>query len=159
MLHPQSCLTLCNSTECSPPGSFVHGIFQARLLEWVAMPSSRGSSPSRDGTSVSCISCIARGFFTTEPPGKLARKRQTQKQPFLLLSSSFTDALKAHWTPLNCWRRTVGPTHFLAPSANLSQRRSKMLNSLKQKVFFFSAFSYLPLGIVFIPVNLFYLAD
>ena len=40
----QSCLTLCYPMDCSPPGSSVHGIFQARILEWVARPSSRGSS-------------------------------------------------------------------------------------------------------------------
>ena len=38
------CLTLCDPMDCSPPGSSVHGILQARILEWVAMPSSRGSS-------------------------------------------------------------------------------------------------------------------
>ena len=45
----QSYLTLCNPMDCSPPGSSVHGILQARILEWVAMPSSRGSSQSREG--------------------------------------------------------------------------------------------------------------
>ena len=40
----QSCLTLGDPMDCSPPGSSVHGILQARILEWVAMPSSRGSS-------------------------------------------------------------------------------------------------------------------
>ena len=44
----QSCLTLCDPMDCSPPGSSVHGILQARTLEWVAMPSSRGSSQPRD---------------------------------------------------------------------------------------------------------------
>ena len=44
----QSCLTLCDSMDSSPPGSFVCGILQARILEWVAMPSSRGSSQPRD---------------------------------------------------------------------------------------------------------------
>ena len=44
----QSCLTLCNLTDCSPPGSSVHGIFQARILEWVAIPFSRGTSWLRD---------------------------------------------------------------------------------------------------------------
>ena len=43
-LHLCLCLTLCNPVDCSLPGSFVHGILQARILEWVAMPSSRGSS-------------------------------------------------------------------------------------------------------------------
>ena len=61
----QSCLTLCNPMDCcSPPGSSVHGIFQARILEWVAISSSRESSPPRDRTHVSCVSCIADGFFT-----------------------------------------------------------------------------------------------
>ena len=49
----QPCLTLCDPMDCSPPGSSVHGILQARILEWVAMPSSRGSSWPRDQTSVS----------------------------------------------------------------------------------------------------------
>ena len=55
-----SCLTLCNPMDCSPPGSSVHGILQARILERVAMPSSRGSSPPRDQTHVSYVSCIGR---------------------------------------------------------------------------------------------------
>ena len=65
----QSCLTLCNPMDCSLPASSVHGILQARILEWVAMPSSRGSSWPRDQTHVSCVSCIAGRFFTTEPLG------------------------------------------------------------------------------------------
>ena len=52
---PQLCLTLCNSMDYSPPGSSVHGILQATLLEWVAIPSSRGSSWPRDQTQVSCV--------------------------------------------------------------------------------------------------------
>ena len=65
----QLCLTLCNPMDCSPPGSSVHGILQIRILEWVAMPSSMGSSrPKR--TCISCDTCIAGRFFTTEPPGK-----------------------------------------------------------------------------------------
>ena len=60
----QSCPTLCDPIDSSPPGFSAHGIFQARILEWVAISSSRGSSQSRDGTHVSCISCIACIFFT-----------------------------------------------------------------------------------------------
>ena len=44
----QWCPTLCDTMDCSPPGSSVHGILQARILEWVTMPSSRGSSRHRD---------------------------------------------------------------------------------------------------------------
>ena len=50
----QSCLTLCEPVNCSPPGSSVHGISQARILEWVAISSCRGSSRPRDPTHVSC---------------------------------------------------------------------------------------------------------
>ena len=57
--HTQSCLTLCDSMDYRPPGSSVHGIFQASLLEWVAIFSSRSSRP-RNRTLVSCISCIGR---------------------------------------------------------------------------------------------------
>ena len=64
----QSCLTLCNPMDCSPPGSSVPGILQARILEWVAIPFFRGSSPLRVQT---CVSCIVGRFFTSEPPGKL----------------------------------------------------------------------------------------
>ena len=62
----QSCPTL-RPMDCSPPGSSVYGILQARILEWVAMPSSRGSSQPRNRTSVSCSSCNAGGFFIIEP--------------------------------------------------------------------------------------------
>ena len=49
----QLCQTLCNPMNYSPPGSSFHGLLQARKLEWVAMPSSRGSSPPKDRTFVS----------------------------------------------------------------------------------------------------------
>ena len=56
----QSCPTLCDPTDCSPPGFTVHRILQGRILEWMAMPSSRGSSLPRDRTLISCISCIGK---------------------------------------------------------------------------------------------------
>ena len=57
----QSCPTFCEPMDCSPPGLSVHGILQARILEWVAMPFSRGSSQTKDWPKVSCI---AGGIFT-----------------------------------------------------------------------------------------------
>ena len=54
-LVAKSCLTLCNPMNCSPPGSSVHGISQARILEWVAISFSKGSSRPRDPTQVCCI--------------------------------------------------------------------------------------------------------
>ena len=59
-LVTQSCLTLCNPTNCSPPGSSVHGILQAIILEWVVTSFSWGSSRPRDWT---WVSCIAGRFF------------------------------------------------------------------------------------------------
>ena len=50
----KSCLTPCKHMDCSPPGSSVHGILQVRVLEWVAIPFSRGPSPPKDWTQVSC---------------------------------------------------------------------------------------------------------
>ena len=62
----QSCPTLCDPMDCSPPGSTVHGILQARILEWVAISLSKGSSQLRDWAQVSRT---AGRVFTTEPPG------------------------------------------------------------------------------------------
>ena len=56
----QSCLILCDPMDCSLPGSSVHGIFKARVLEWVAISFSRGSSQPRDQTQVSWV--IGRRF-------------------------------------------------------------------------------------------------
>ena len=61
VLVAQSCPTLWDPTDYSPPGSSVHGVFQAWVLGWVAIPFSRGSSPPRDQAQVSCI---AGRFFT-----------------------------------------------------------------------------------------------
>ena len=85
VLVPHLCPTLCHPTDCGPPGSSVHGILQARTLEWVAISSSRGSSWPRDQAHVSCISCIARGFFATGPLGK----------PLIILSSCKSSCKKS----------------------------------------------------------------
>ena len=72
----QSCPTLCDPMDCSPPGSSVHGILQARILEWVTMPSSKGPShPGIKPTSLSSLS-LAGGFFisrATWDPGVKCR--------------------------------------------------------------------------------------
>ena len=56
----QSYMTLCDSMDCSPPGPSIHGTFQARILEWVAISYSRGSSRPRDQTHDSYVSCTGR---------------------------------------------------------------------------------------------------
>ena len=70
LLFTHSRLMLCKPMDCSPPGPSVHGILKVRILEWIVMPSSMGSSRHREQTRISCVSCIAGGFFITEPPGK-----------------------------------------------------------------------------------------
>ena len=64
----QACSTLCNPMDCNLPGSSVHANFQARTLEQVAISYSRGSSQPRNQNCASCVSCIGRRLFTTEPP-------------------------------------------------------------------------------------------
>ena len=66
LLVSQSCLTLCNPMDCSPPGSSVHRILQARILEWVVIPFSRKSSWPRGWIQFSYIS----GRLPCEPLGK-----------------------------------------------------------------------------------------
>ena len=66
------CIWLCDPRDCSPPGSFVHRILQARILELVAMPSSGGSSRHRDWTQVSCI---GGRFFTAWAAREALKKR------------------------------------------------------------------------------------
>ena len=65
-VHAQSRPSLCDPMDCSQPGSSVHGIFQASVLEWVAIPFSRGSSTQGSNLSPA----LAGRFFTAEPPGK-----------------------------------------------------------------------------------------
>ena len=74
----QSCLTLFDPVDCSPPGSSVHGILQARMLEWGAISFSRGSSPPRDRTQVSCT---AGRFFCLSHRGspKCLRLREIKR--------------------------------------------------------------------------------
>ena len=67
----QSCPTLCDPVGCSLPGSSIHRILQARMLEWVAISFSRGSSLPRNQT---CVSFIGSRLSTTEPPEKLQFK-------------------------------------------------------------------------------------
>ena len=76
----QSCPTLCDPVDCSPPGSSVHGILQARILEWVAISFSRGSSQPRDQTHVSRIA--GRCLSSNLPSGhNITSGRTVQRFP------------------------------------------------------------------------------
>ena len=70
VLGPSVTSDSCNPTDYRPPGSSVHGVFQARIPEQVATFYSRGFSRLRDGTQVSCVSCIGRQILQHVPPGK-----------------------------------------------------------------------------------------
>ena len=72
-LVAQSCLTVLRPHGCTPPHSSVHGIVQARILEWTAISYSRGFSLPRNRTHVSPVSCTAGRFFTAEPLGNPKR--------------------------------------------------------------------------------------
>ena len=63
VLVPKSCPTLCGPMDCSPPGSSVHGIIQARIPEWVVIFFSRGSFQPRDQIQVCSASCVGRHFL------------------------------------------------------------------------------------------------
>ena len=66
----QSCLTLCDPMDCSPPGSSVHGILQARILEWVAMPSSRGFPTQESNLCLLHLLRWQAGSLPLAPPGE-----------------------------------------------------------------------------------------
>ena len=90
-LVAQSCATLCDPMDYSPPGSSVHGIFQAEILEWVAVSSSSGSFQPKDRTHVSCASCIAGGLFTT---------KAHEKPSFLVITCDLFETMKNNiWSP------------------------------------------------------------
>ena len=97
----QLCLTLCNPMDCSPPGSSVHGISQARILEQVAISCSQGSSWPQDQTY---ISCTAHRFFTNEPPGK-APKEITYTQILLWSSAPREPDLRQYPIHTHSWNK------------------------------------------------------
>ena len=96
----QSRLTLCNPVDCSPPGSSVRGILQARMLEWVAMPSSRGSSSPGDQTHVWYLLHWQVGSLPLVPPGKPSLHRTySYLSPWCIFLSilSFTFSLSGFY--------------------------------------------------------------
>ena len=101
-LVTQSCLTLCDPMDyIAPLGSSVYGFFQGRILEWIAISSSRESSQPRDQTRISCVSCIAGGFFTHGATG------EAKTEPVLNL-----------WMIRKCWQKLIN---------SLSKKKWKIL--------------------------------
>ena len=85
----QSCLTFCNPLDCSPPGSCIHGIIPARILEWVAIFSSRGSFQLKDRTHISCSSYIGMYILYHWATWEALELRRTspKRHPTILLLS------------------------------------------------------------------------
>ena len=90
----------CEPMDCNPPGSSVHGILQARILEWVAMFASRGFSQHRDRTCVSPIKlALASGFFTTSATWRPLLSICTHPIGSVLLENRDQYTLSAHTHP------------------------------------------------------------
>ena len=100
-VSPQSCPTLCDSMDRSPSDYSVHGIFQARVLEWITIPFSKASSQPRDRTQVSCA---AGRFFT------IWATKETQSESVWLEKRGWS--LEVLWREI--WKS--GPTLALAPA-------------------------------------------
>ena len=124
------CLTHLRPMDCSSPGSSVHGISQARILEWVAISFSRGSSWPRDQTQVDCIT---GRFFTTESPGKphtyiyLTNKHSNK----IIMSSIHYQGLRG--TTLNSMR-TFGTQILVLKPFSRIQSSSEMAHSRAKAV-------------------------
>ena len=108
--HAQLCPTLCDPMDCSPPGSYVHGTFQARMLEWVAISFSRGSSQPRDRTRVgiliSCVSCIGKQILYHCTTWKVPfTGRQEAKRLTSVLYEQLNMQAKKHSF---CWKEMRG---------------------------------------------------
>ena len=108
----QLCLTFCNPMDCSPPSSSAHGILLARILEWVTMPSSQGSSWLRDWTCVSkvfprssiskrvCLQCRRPGFDSWVR--KMPWRRKWQPTPVFLPGESHGQRSLAGYSLWGC---------------------------------------------------------
>ena len=133
----QLCSSLCDPIDCSPAGSSVHAVLQARTLEWVAIPLSRGSSQPRDPT---WVSCTAGRFFTIWATGKLSVLRQYCLFPFTfrlagLSSSGSGRPWQIPQIQLTTWvfswmwnilvRKRVQTVLYPSPSATSSQGRGE----------------------------------
>ena len=103
VLVAQSCPTLCNPMDCSLPSSSAHGILQAKILEWVSISFSRGSSQHRDRT---WVCCMAGRFFTIWATKEAHTPLKAHFEILSLIKSSQT-----LWTPTSTSVLNVSPYH------------------------------------------------
>ena len=113
-LVAQSCLTLCDTVDCSPPGSSVHGILQARRLEWVTISSSRGSSRPRDRPRSPALQADT---LTSEPLGK-----STLTNPIRTPVLRYICVVGYVCVDILLWRKQWHPTPVLLPGKYHGQR-------------------------------------
>ena len=114
MLSCFSLVWLCVTMDCNSPGSSVHGILQARILQWVIMPSSRGSSQPRDWTSVSCVLNWQAGSLPLVP---LAKPIVMTKAIFSSVQfGSVTQLCPTLCNPMNCSMPGL-PVHYQLPES------------------------------------------
>ena len=134
VLVTQSYLTLCKPMDCSLPGCSVHGILQARIQEWVAIPFSRRSSWPRDGT---WVSCIAGRFFTVWATREAFFSYGETHKCLVLLLTAIQDStsFQSPWhiqtfcfIPKSCVSSNLSPEHLLFFS-RLYQRSQCCLQS------------------------------
>ena len=147
-LVAQSCPTLCDAIDCSLPGSSIHGTFQARILEWVAMSSSGGSSQPGDWTQVSHI---AGGFFTfwaTREAYLLAYLPQTLLMLLLELSTQAT-ILTSLWPSFQ-------PPHLLPVSSSLLYSQQHQTTYSSPSTLNYIAQGHYPLLVLFLLPNPFF---
>ena len=128
----QSCLTLWDPMDCSPPDSSAHGILQARILEWVAMPSSKGSSqprspalqveslpsePPRKLPNKGSLSLLQRIFLAQELSCGLLHRRQILYQlSYSVQFSSVAQSCPTLCDPMNCSMPGL-PVHHQLPES------------------------------------------
>ena len=132
----QLCTTLRDPMDCSPPGCSVHGILQARILEWIVISFAMRSSQPRDQTCVSWGSYIAGELITTEPPGKPKSKADNckcdkvifQRQKISLKKESFYSI----WVAVQEKHMT---TLYLQPICMIKKKNPKVISwqSLSQE--------------------------
>ena len=139
----QSCPTLCDPVDCSLPSSSVHGILQARILEWVAVSFSRGSSRPKDRTRVSCIGGRHFNLWATrEAPWKWYKIQISVFVNFHWNTSTHLFACCLWLLASNvCWVCITGilqPTKPCLPSDSLQKKKNLLTSTLGS--FFLSFF-------------------
>ena len=125
------CPTVCHSTDCCPPGFFVHGILQARILEWVAIPFSKRPSQPRDQTLVSCITGRFLTFWAT---GKSWKSASGQIKPHskLINNEKAWESYKVKKpNVLNCSSYNLGGKFFFLLKLKVGKYSSKYVSGLK----------------------------